>query len=157
VPLPQHWKKYFSAKTLSFLLNRKLLLSKTFRFEEMHFARFHQHCNSLSNRRTATPSNGCMLLQFVQCNHRRTRRRERQQPGLKIFRASASSSKILNDEKYIFSAVNSGRTLFFRASANCSKILNVKWIFNTVKNFRAHSVFQGKRKLPKNPESNKKI
>jgi len=43
-------------------------------------------------------------------------------------------------------------TLFFGASASCSKILNVKRIFNTVKNFRAHSAFQGKRKLLKNPE-----
>jgi len=36
-----------------------------------------------------------------------------------VFRASASSSKILKDEKY----------------------------FNAVKNFRVNSVFQGKRKL----------
>jgi len=40
----------------------------------------------------------------------------------------------------------------FRASANCSNFLNVKSIFNTVKNFRANSVFQCKRKLLKNPE-----
>jgi len=81
--------------------------------------------------------------------------------------------KILNNKKYIFNTVNSGHTLFFRASASCSKILNVKSIqgkfsgqtlfsgkaqscskilkdekyFNEVKNFRANSVFQGKRKL----------
>jgi len=48
--------------------------------------------------------------------------------------------------------VNSGHTLFFRASASCSKILNVKSISNTVKNFRANSVFQGKCKVLKNPE-----
>jgi len=46
----------------------------------------------------------------------------------------------------------------FRASASCSKILNDKKYFTTVKNFRAtlffraNSVFQGKRKLLKNPE-----
>jgi len=34
----------------------------------------------------------------------------------------------------------------------CTKILNAKSIFNTVKIFRAHSVFQGKRKLLKNPD-----
>ena len=49
-------------------------------------------------------------------------------------------------------------TPFFRASASCSKILNEKkYIFNTVKNFRAHSVFQDKRKLFKNPECEKYI
>ena len=37
--------------------------------------------------------------------------------------------------------MNSGQTLLFRASANCWKILNAKRIFNTVKNFRANSVF----------------
>ena len=35
----------------------------------------------------------------------------------------------------------------FRACASCSKIVNVKSIFNTVKIFRASSVFQGKRKV----------
>ena len=35
----------------------------------------------------------------------------------------------------------------FRASASCSKILDVKSILNTVKNFRANSVFQGKRRV----------
>jgi len=40
--------------------------------------------------------------------------------------------------------VNSGHSLFFRESASCSKFLNVKIVFNTVKNFRANSVFQGK-------------
>jgi len=43
--------------------------------------------------------------------------------------------------------VNSGHSLFFRASASCSKILNVKSIFNTVTNFRANSVLQGKRRV----------
>jgi len=37
--------KYFGAKAHCFLLNGKLLLGKTCRFEEMHFAKFHQHCN----------------------------------------------------------------------------------------------------------------
>ena len=82
----------------------------------------------------------------------------RQPAGLKIFRAnsvfraSECWSKILNDKKYIFNTVNSGHTLFFRASASCSKILNVKRMFNTVKTFRVHSVFQGKGNCPQNPE-----
>jgi len=100
--------------------------------------------------------------------------------GTLFFRASASCSKILN-VKRIFNTVKNFRahsvfqdkrkllknpecktyiqyskkfqgTLFFGAIASCSKILNVKRIFNTVKNFRAHSVFQDKRKLLKNPE-----
>ena len=49
-------------------------------------------------------------------------------------------------------------TLFFRARANCSKILNdKKYIFNTVKIFRAHSLFQDKCKLLKTPECKKYI
>jgi len=71
-----------------------------------------------------------------------------------FFKARASCSKILNDKKYIFSAVkNSRATLFFRASASCSQILNAKSIFNinTVKNSRA-TVFQDKRELLKFPE-----
>jgi len=35
----------------------------------------------------------------------------------------------------------------FKASASCSKFLNDKKYFNTVKNFKANSVFQGKRKV----------
>ena len=42
---------------------------------------------------------------------------------------------------------NSGQTLFIRASSSCSKILKDKNYFNTVKNFRANSVFQGKSRL----------
>jgi len=67
--------------------------------------------------------------------------------GNSIFQASASCSKVLNDKKYIFNTVDSGHTLFFRASASCSKILKVYSMFNTVKNFRANSVFQGKRRV----------
>jgi len=75
---------------------------------------------------------------------------QRKIPGQTLFfRASASCSKILNNKKYIFSTVNSGNALFFRASASYSKILNVKSIFNTVKNSRPNTVFQGKRKLLK--------
>jgi len=50
-------------------------------------------------------------------------------------------------KKYIFSTVNSGHSLFFRSSASCSEILNVKSKFNTVKTFKANSVFQGKRRV----------
>ena len=40
-----------------------------------------------------------------------------------------------------------GTLLFFSASASCQKVLNAKSIFNTVKNFRANFVFQGKRRV----------
>ena len=73
---------------------------------------------------------------FCPLNHKRARRGVgRPPPDLKIFRANS----------------------VFRASASCSEILNVKRISNTVKSFRAHSVFQGKRKLLKNPECKKYI
>jgi len=49
-------------------------------------------------------------------------------------------------------------TLVFRESASCSKILNdEKYVFNTVKNSRANSVFQDKRKLLKNYKCKKYI
>jgi len=64
----------------------------------------------------------------------------------------ATNVTALHCKKYILNTVNSGLFEFFRASAICSKILNVKRIFNTVKNFRGSSVFQGKRKSLKNPE-----
>ena len=35
----------------------------------------------------------------------------------------------------------------FRASVSCSKILNAKSVLNTVKIFRANSVFQGERRV----------
>ena len=73
--------------------------------------------------------------------------------GQTLFSALAQScSKIPIYKKYIFYTVNSGHTLFFKASASCSKIQNGKSIFSTVKLYRANSVFQGKRKLLKNPE-----
>jgi len=85
-------------------------------------------------------------------------------PGLKIFRAnsvfraSASCSKILSDKKCIFNKVKNFRaTLFFRASASCSKILNNKNIYIQDCEFKANSVFHGKRKLPKTPECKKYI
>ena len=62
--------------------------------------------------------------------HRRTRQgfgEEAASPNLKnflansVFRASATCSKTLNDEKYMFNTVK-----IFRASASCSKILNGK-------------------------------
>jgi len=78
-------------------------------------------------------------------------------PGLKIFkvnsvfRATASSSKILNHKINFSTVKNSRATLFFSASASCSKILNKK-IYIQYSKFRAPSVFQGKRKLLKNSE-----
>jgi len=55
-----------------------------------------------------------------------------------IFWTSASCSKILNDKKYLFNALNSGHTLFFRASASCYKILNGEKMFNTVYSVYIH-------------------
>jgi len=51
----------------------------------------------------------------------------------------------------------SGQTLFFRASSSCSKIPKDKKYFNTVKNFKANSVFQGKRRLFKSLKDKKYI
>jgi len=51
-------------------------------------------------------------------------------PGLKNFRANS----------------------VFRATASSSKILNNKIYFSTVKSFKGNSVFQGKRRLLKNLE-----
>jgi len=69
-----------------------------------------------------------------------------------VFRASPSCSKILNDKKYIFNIVNSGHTLFLQGKGMLLKNPESKSIFNAVKIFRTNSVFQGKRKLLKNPE-----
>jgi len=69
-----------------------------------------------------------------------------------VFQGKCYLLKNPENKKYIFSTVNLGHPLHFRASVSCSKLLNVKSIFNTVKIFRANSVFQGKRKLLKNPE-----
>jgi len=66
-----------------------------------------------------------------------------------FFRASASCSKILNNKKYTFNTVNSGHPLFFRASASRSKILNVKSIFKTVKISRA-TLFSGQVQVTQN-------
>ena len=73
--------------------------------------------------------------------------------GNSVFRASTICSKILNAKKYFKTVKNSRATVFFRASASCSKTLNDKKdILNTVKNSRANSVSQDKRKLLKNSE-----
>ena len=92
-----------------------------------------------------------------------------------VFRASASSSKILISMQWNFS----GQTQFFKASGSCSKLLSIKNTFNTVnsgtlcfsgqakvaetpecKNYIKYSekfhdklCFQGKRKFLKNPEN----
>ena len=100
-----------------------------------------------------------VMAGYLYSTHRRTRRRGGNPPGLKISGQVQSCSKTLNDNRYTFNTVNSGHTLFFRASASCLKILNdnkYRPIFNNSK-FRAHSVFQGKRKLLKNPECKKYI
>jgi len=79
--------------------------------------------------------NGC-TRERPQYSQRRRGQEGGSPPGLKIFRASASCSKILNDKKYIFNTVNSGQTLFSGQGQSCSKILNDKKYFNTGKNFR---------------------
>jgi len=74
-----------------------------------------------------------------------------------VFHGKRESLKNPECKKYIqYSEIRA--TLFFRESANCSKILNdKKYIFNTVKIFRAPSVFQYKYKLLKTPECKKCI
>ena len=68
-----------------------------------------------------------------------------------FFRASASCLKILNNKKYRFNTVNSGHPLFFRASASYSKILNVK-VYSIQWKIPGQLCFQGKRRLLKTPE-----
>jgi len=100
-----------------------------------------------------------------------------------IFQGKRKLLKNPEYKKSTFNTVISGHPQFFRASASCSKILCVKSTFNTVKNsratvfsgqaqvaqnswiiknilnteknFRAPSVFQGKRKLFKKSECKK--
>ena len=61
---------------------------------------------------------------------------------------SRTSPHVIAKKTYrLRNPVNSEHSLLFSASASCSKILNVKSIFNTVKNFKANSVFQGKRRV----------
>jgi len=56
-------------------------------------------------------------------------------------------------KKYFNTVKNSMATLFFRASASCSKILNDKKIhIQYSEKFQGNSIFQGNRKLFKNPE-----
>jgi len=68
--------------------------------------------------------------------------------AVKIFRANSVFQdkcklfKIVNDKKYIFNRVISGRTLFFRASASYSTVLKDKKYFNTAKKFRATLFFR---------------
>jgi len=52
---------------------------------------------------------------------------------------------------------NARATLFSGQAQVTQNSRIIKNIFNTVKNFRAPSVFQGKRKLLKNPECKKYI
>jgi len=69
------------------------------------------------------------------------------------FRPSATCSKILNDKKY-FNTVKIFRaySVFQGKRKVAQKSWMVNSIFNTVTNFWSNSVFQGKRKLLKNPK-----
>jgi len=73
-----------------------------------------------------------------------------------VIRTSASCSKYLNNKKYFKTVKIFRTTLFFSARASCSKILNDKNM-QSVSEFKAHSAFQVKRKLLKNPECKKYI
>jgi len=59
-------------------------------------------------------------------------------------------SKILNDKKYIFNAVNSGPTLFLKASASCSKILNGKNYIQCSGKFQGKLCFSGQAQVAQN-------
>jgi len=63
-----------------------------------------------------------------------------------VFMASAGYSKLLNNKKDTFSAVNSGNPVFFRASA-CKLHKNSEWkkYIPYSEKFLDNSVFQGKR------------
>ena len=60
-----------------------------------------------------------------------------------------SCSKILNVKNILNTVKIFRANSIYRASTSCLKILKVKGIFNTVKNFRATLFFQGKHKLLK--------
>ena len=79
-------------------------------------------------------------------------------PSLKNFRASVTCSIILNVES-IFNAMKNFRahSVFQGKRKVAQKSWMAKNIFNTVKIFRANSVFQGKRKLLKNPKRWKNV
>jgi len=63
-----------------------------------------------------------------------------------VFKASASCSKILNNQKYIFSTVNSRHPLFFRARASC-KTPECKKHIQYSEKFQSSSVFQAELKF----------
>ena len=96
-------------------------------------------------------------LSLITYHHRRTRRGAAAPPGLKnfransVFRATASSSKLLINKIYFSTVKNSRATLFSRASAGYSKLQNNKKYIQYSENF------QGKRNLLKNPECKKYI
>ena len=71
--------------------------------------------------------------------------------GNSFFRVSASFSKILDDEKYFNSVKNSREDSVFQGKLRLFKIVKDKKYIQYGE-FRAHSVFQGKHKLLKNPE-----
>ena len=66
--------------------------------------------------------------------------------GNSVFRASAKLLKNPEYKKYIQYSEN------FQGKRKLLKILKIKGIFNTVKNFSATLLFQGKHKLLKNRE-----
>jgi len=72
---------------------------------------------------------------------------QRKIPGQLFFRTSASSSKFLNNKKYIFRAnsVFQGKRKFLKNS-ECKKYIQYS------EKFQGNSVFQDKRKLLKNPK-----
>jgi len=64
-----------------------------------------------------------------------------------VFRASSSSSKILNDKKYFNSLKNFRANLVFQGKRRLFKILNdKKYIFNTVNS--GHTLFSGQAQVP---------
>jgi len=68
-------------------------------------------------------------------------------PRLEKFRASSSFSKILKDKKYFNRVTNSRANSVFQGKRRLFKNPGCEATFNTVKIFRANSVFQGKRRL----------
>jgi len=71
-------------------------------------------------------------------------------------RTSARCSKMLKDKKYIFTTVNSGHTVF-QGKRKLLKNPECKGIPNKVKILRANSVFRSKRKLLKNLNGKKYV
>ena len=145
----QYSKKFQGKRRLFKILNDKKYIFNTVNSVHTLFFRASTSCSKILNVKTIFNT-----VKYFRKNWKNS-----------VFRASASSSKIVISMQWKFSGqtlffraspscskfwrikstfntVNSGHTLVFRASKTCSNILNVKSILNTAKNVMTNSVFR---------------